>query len=87
MNYEPAKIIIDNKATISMAKCNKDIIARTRHIARRFYLMRRDASLNEHKFHWISTKYQLVDVLTKVGLHSKLKSLWEIPLYDNDTSN
>ena len=87
MNYEPAKIIIDNKATISMAKCNKDIIARTRHIARRFYLMRRDASLNEHKFHWISTKYQLVDVLTKVGLHSKVKSLWEIPLYDNDTSN
>ena len=36
MNYEPAKIIIDNEAAICMANCNKDT-AGNRHVARRFH--------------------------------------------------
>ena len=36
MEYEPAKIIIDNEAAIFMARYNKDT-AGNRHIARRFY--------------------------------------------------
>ena len=86
MEYDPAKIIIDNGAAISMAKCNKDA-AGNRHVARRFYYVRQGTALNEHKFHWISTKYQLADVLTKVGSNSKFKSLWEILLHDNSTSD
>ena len=86
MNYEPEKIIIDDEATISMAKYNKDT-ARNRHVARRFHYMRQGTTLNEHNFHWISIKYQLSYVLTRVGIHSKFKSLWEIPLYDNNTAD
>ena len=85
MDYDPAKIIIDNEAAISMARCNKDT-AGNRHVARRFHYVRQGTALNEHKFHWISTKHQLADVLTKVGSNSKFKALWEILLHDNDTS-
>ena len=86
MEYDPAKIIIDTEATISMAKCNKDT-ARNRHVARRFHYVRQSTALNDHKFHWISTKHRLADVLTKVGSNSKFKSLWEILLQDNNTSD
>ena len=74
MNYEAAKVIIDNEAVISIAKCNKDI-AWNRHITRRFHFEREEKALNEHQFHWINTKYQVVDILTKVGSHSKIKPL------------
>ena len=86
MEYEPAKIIIDNEAAISMAKCIKDT-TRNRHVARRFHYVRQCTAVKEHKFHWISTKHQLADVLTKVGSNSKFKSLWEMLLHDNDTSD
>ena len=58
-----------------MAKRNKDT-ARNRHEARRFHYVRQGTTLNEHKFHWISTKHQLADVLTKVGSNSKFKLPW-----------
>ena len=32
MDYEPARIIVDNEAAICMAKCNKDT-AGSRHVA------------------------------------------------------
>ena len=48
--YDPAKIIIDNEAAISMAKCNKDT-AGNRYVARRFHYVRQGTALNEHKFH------------------------------------
>ena len=67
-------------------RCNKDT-TRNRHVARRFHYVRQGTALTEHKFHWISTKHQLADALTKVGSHSKFKSLWEILLDDNDTSD
>ena len=50
IEYDPAKIIMDNKATISMAKYNKET-ARNRHVARRFHYVRQGTALNEHKFH------------------------------------
>ena len=64
MNYEPAKIIIDNEAVICMANCNKDT-AGNRHVARRFHYVRQGTALKEHKFKWIGTKYQLADIVTK----------------------
>ena len=47
MDYDPARIIIDNQAAISMAKCNKDT-AGNRHVARRFHYVRQGTALNEH---------------------------------------
>ena len=70
---------------VSVARCDKDT-AGNRHVARRFHHVRQGTALNEHKFHWMSTKHQLADVLTKVGSNSKFKALWEILLHDNDTS-
>ena len=69
-----------------MAKYNKDTVG-NRHVARRSHYVRQGTTLNKHKFHWINTKHQLADVLTKVGSNSKLKSLWEFLLHDNDTSD
>ena len=85
MNCEPARIIIDNEAAIAMAKCNKDT-AGNRHVARRFHYVRQGTALNEHQFHWIGTKYQLADVLTKVGSYASFKPLWDILLYDIESS-
>ena len=52
VNMEPARIIIDNEAAISMAKCNKDT-AGNRHVARRYHYVRQGTALQEHKFEWI----------------------------------
>ena len=49
MEYDPAKIIIDNEAAISMAKCNKDT-ARNRHVARRFHQVRQGTALMNINF-------------------------------------
>ena len=48
-NYEPATIIIDNEATMSMDTCNKDT-AGNRHVAQRYHYVRQGTALNEHKF-------------------------------------
>ena len=50
MKYEQAKIMIDNEAAISMARCNKDTV-RNRHVARRFHYVRQGTVLDKHKFH------------------------------------
>ena len=52
VNMEPARIIIDIKATISMAKCNKDTVG-NRHVARRYHYVWQGAALPEHNFEWI----------------------------------
>ena len=78
---KPARIIIDNEAAISMAKCNKDTKGKV-HVDRRFHYIRQGTALNEHQFHWIGTKYQLADVLTKVGSQAAFKALWELLLHD-----
>ena len=84
--YEPATIIIDNEAAISMAKCNKDT-AGNRHVARRYHYVRQGTALNEHKFEWIGTKYQLADTLTKPGTPTTFSSLWDLQLVDIESTS
>ena len=83
MKYEPSFVIIDNEAAKAMSECNKDT-AGNRHIARRYHYVRQGTLMNEHKFHWISTKYQLADPMTKEGGPSKFKSLEDKYMVDLD---
>ena len=80
LNEKPARIIIDNEAAICMAKCNKDT-AGNRHVARCFHYVRHSTVRKEHKFEWISLKYQLADILTKVGNKSSFGHLWSLILH------
>ena len=66
VDYEPAKIIIDNEAAICMAKWNKDT-AGNRHKGQIFHFIRQDTALKEYRVEWIGTKFQLADILTQVG--------------------
>ena len=83
LNQKPARIIIDNEAAICMAKCNKDT-AGNRHVARHFHYVRQCSVLKEHKFEWISSKFQLADILTKVGNKSSFEHLWSLILHQED---
>ncbi len=80
-NCEPARIIIENEAAISMAKYSKDT-AGNWDVAMRCHYVRKGTSLNGYQFHWIGTKYQLADVLTQVSSHASSKQLWELLLHD-----
>ena len=75
--YEPATIMIDNETTISMTMCNKDT-AGIRYVAQRYHYVRQGKALNELKFEWIGTKYQLEDTLTKPGTLTTFSSLWNL---------
>ena len=79
----PARIIVDNEAVICMAKCNKDT-AGNRHVARRFHYVRQGTVLKEHKFQWIASKYQLADILTKVGNKASFNHLWSLILHNGE---
>ena len=81
IKYDASFIIIDNEAAKSMSECNKDTPG-NRHVARRYHYVRQGTLMREHKFHWISTKYQLADPLTKEGGPSKFKSLEERYMID-----
>ena len=65
LDYEPAKIIIDDEISICMAKCNKDAAA-NKHVAWGFHCIRHGIGLKEHKFEWIGTKSQMADILIKL---------------------
>ena len=78
---EPARIIIDNEAAISMAKCNKDT-AENRNVARRYHHVQQGTALQERKFEWIGTKFQLADPLTKPGSVTTFMELWKHILHD-----
>ena len=80
---QPAKIIIDNEAAICMAKCNKDT-AGNRHVARRFHYVRQGTVLKEHEFQWINSKFQLADILTKVGTKASFNHLWSLVLHNDE---
>ena len=77
MKYPPANIIIDNGAAKAMSKCNKDTPGNT-HVARRYHYVRQGALLNEHRFQWVGTDFQLADPLTKCGGKSKFKDILDI---------
>ena len=81
MKCPPAMIIVDNEAAIAMSSCNKDT-AGNRHVARRYHYVRQGTALKEHTFHWIGTKFQLADPMTKEGGPSKFKGLWDIYMVD-----
>ena len=74
MKYPPAHIIIDNEAARAMSECNKDTPG-NRHVARRYHYVRQGTLLNEHKFQWVSTKFQLANPLTKCGSTSKFRDI------------
>ena len=76
MKYEPSFIIIDNEAAKAMSECNKGTAGNC-HVARRYHYVRQGTMLNEHKFHWIGTKSQLADPMTKEGGPTKFKHLEE----------
>ena len=81
MKCPPAMIIVDNEAAIAMSSCNKDT-AGNRHVARRYHYVRQGTALKEHTFHWIGTKFQLADPMTKEGGPSKFKGLWDVYMVD-----
>ena len=83
LKCQPVRIIIDNEAVISMAKCNK-YTAGNRHVARRFHYVRQGTALNEHKFQWIGSKFQLADILTKVGNKATFSPLWSLILHQEE---
>ena len=66
LTYEPAHIIIDNKAAFAMAKFNKDTAGNCC-VARRYHYAQQGTAMKEHVFEWIGTKYQHADTLTKAG--------------------
>ena len=39
-------------------------------------------ALNEHTFHWIGTKFQLADPMTKEGGPTKFKAIWNNYMID-----
>ena len=82
LDYESAKIIIDNEAAICMAKCNKDTTGNG-YVARRFHYVRQGTALKENEFEWIGTKYQLADILSKVGTRPSFGNLWSLILYED----
>ncbi len=73
----------NNEAAICMAKCNKDT-AGNRHVARQFHYVRQGTVLKEHKFEWISSKFQLADILTKVGNKPSFNHLWSLILHQEE---
>ena len=84
LNCEPSRIIVDNEATISMDRCNKDT-AGNRHVARRYHYViffRQGTTLKEHVFEWIGTKNQSADILTKSSNAVTFSPLWSIILHE-----
>ena len=82
-DYELGKIIIDNEAAICMAKYNKDT-AGNRHVAQRYDYVRQGTALKEHEFEWIGTKFQLADILSKVGNRPSFGHLWLRILHEHE---
>ena len=82
LECKPSRIIVDNEATISMARCNKDT-AGNRHVARRYHYVRQGTTLKEHIFfEWIGTKNQLADMLTKSFNAFTFSPLWSVTLHE-----
>ena len=86
ITYEPAHIIIDNKAAITMANCNKDTAGNC-HVSRRYHYVQQGTTMKEHVFELIGTKYQLTDTLTKAGTPTTFGHLWSILLSKTDTDD
>jgi hypothetical protein len=67
----PAILMIDNEATVQIAK-NGKLTRKTRHIERRFHFVRQGQQDGIHQLHWIPCDSQLADILTKTQLSGKI---------------
>ena len=81
LKCEPCRMIVDNEAAISIARCNKDT-AGNRHVARRYHYVRQGTTLKEHVFERIGTKNQLADILTKSSNPIIFSPLWSVILHE-----
>ena len=63
-DWSPSLILLDSTAAVSMALTAKST-SRTRHIDRRFHLVRNGQSNNKHKLFWITKVDQVADIGTK----------------------
>jgi hypothetical protein len=67
----PAILMIDNEATVQIAK-NGKLTRKTRHIERRFHFVRQGQQDGIHQLHWIPCDSQLADILTKTQHSGKI---------------
>ncbi|KAI2501590.1 hypothetical protein MHU86_12861 [Fragilaria crotonensis] len=67
----PSILMIDNEATVQIAK-NGKLTRKTRHIERRFHYVRQGQQGGTHQLHWIPCDSQLADILTKTQVSSKI---------------
>ena len=67
----PAILMIDNEATVQIAK-NGKLTRKTRHIERRFHFVRQGQQDGSHQLHWIPCDSQLADILTKTQHSGKI---------------
>ena len=78
-------LLVDNEATVAMAK-NYKPTKKNRHIARRFHYVREGERTKEHHLEWIPAQDQLADDMTKtqnkdmIEKHLK-RTLVELPDY------
>ena len=63
-DWNPSLILLDSTAAVSMALTAKST-SRTRHIDRRFHLVRNGQANNKHKLLWITKSDQVADIGTK----------------------
>ena len=70
--YEPSKIIIDDDAAIT----------------RRYHYEHQGTALNECKFQCISTKFQLLNPMTKPGTPTTFRcNIWSFQMADMNNHN
>ena len=81
LKCKPSRIIVDNKAAIPIARCNKGT-AGNRYLTRRYHYLRQGTTLKEHVFEWIGNKNQLADILKKSPNAITFSPLWSVILYE-----
>ena len=79
-------IMIDNQSTMSLAK-HKMLKPRTKHIAMRYHWIRELLANKEFQLFYISTHYNLADLLTKVLGQKQAVKLLENLMVDKSAQN
>ena len=71
----PSVVLIDNQATVSIAK-SKKMTSKNRHIRRREHYVRQGQEQGEHSVHWLPAENQLADIMTKTQDSKKFLPLF-----------
>ena len=74
-NETPNVVLIDNQATVTIAK-SKKVTSKNRHIRRREHFVRQGQEQGEHSLHWLPAEYQLADIMTKTQDSKKFLPLF-----------